>query len=153
MNIQYELEQPFRYSWTLVYLILAWIGILIVGYLLIKFSPFFSKYFKKFFRKTTVPSLKTIYLRKLERLKNSVNNNRIDNRNAYLELSTIARGFIKKATGINTLSISKKEAKELHLDGLTFLMEDYYPAEFSKDKKGDIINSINKTMEVIKRWN
>ena len=152
-NIQNELEEPFNYSWNLVYILLIIIVILIVVYILIKLSPFFSKLFGKFFRKAATPSLKVIYIKRLEKLKALIQNNEIDNRNAYLQLSNTIREFIEKTTGINVLSISKKEAKKLNMKELSLLMEEYYPPEFSKNSKGDILVSIARTIEVIKRWN
>ena len=153
MNIQHELEEPFRYSWNLVYILLGLIVLLIIGYLLIRFSPFFSKLFNKFFRKAIVPGFKSRYLRQLEKLKILVDRNEISNRNAYLKLSSIIRGFIEKSTGINVLSLSKNEVKKLNMNDLSLLMEEYYPPEFAKESKGNILASIERTMEVIKRWN
>ena len=153
MNIQYELEEPFYYSWSLVYYLLGIIILMIIAFLLIKFWPFFSKYFSKFLNKTKIPNLKTKYLNRLNKLKILVEKNKINNRNAYLNLSIIIREFIEKTTGINILSLSKEEIKKLNMKELSLLMEEYYPPEFAKDINGNILDSINRTMEVIKRWN
>lgn len=153
MNTQYELEEPFRYSWDLVYALLIVIAILIIGYLIIKFSPFFSKRFSKYFKKVQTPSYKARALKQLEKLRIDIENNHIDNRDAYLQLSNIIRKFIEKTTGINVLSLSKEEIKDLDMEELSLLMEEYYPPEFAKDSRGNILDSINRTTEVIKRWN
>ena len=152
MNIQYELEEPFYYSWKLVYILGTILVLLILGFLITKYSSFFYKHFIGIFKKASIPSLKKIYLRRLARLRNDINNNKINNRDAYLRLSSIIREFIEKTTGVNVLSMSKEEVKKLKIRELNFLMEDYYPPEFSENKTGDIIASINRTMEVIKRW-
>ena len=152
MNILYELEEPFRYSWNIVYLLLLIILLLVVIYLLVIFTPFFSKLITKIIKKTSVPNLKSKYLKELEKLKIDVNNKKVDNRDAYMQLSSIIREFAEKTTGINMLSISKEEAKEIKMKDLALLMEEYYPPEFSKNNKGNIITSIDRTMEVIKRW-
>ncbi len=153
MDIQYELEEPFRYSWDIVYALLVVIAILIIGYLLIKFSPFFSKHFGKFFKKAQAPSYKAKALKLLGKLREDVENNNINNRDAYLKLSNIIRKFIEKTTGINVLSLSKEEVKKLDMEQLSILMEEYYPPEFAKESHGNILDSIDRTTEVIKRWN
>ncbi len=152
MNIQYELEEPFYYSWKLVYILGIILVLLIIGYFITRYSSFFYKHFIEIFKKATVPSLKNIYLRRLSKLRNDINNNKINNRDAYLRLSNTIREFIEKATGINVLSMSKSEAKKLNMKDLSLLMEEYYPPEFSSNKEGNIMGSIDRTMEVIKRW-
>lgn len=152
MNIQYELEEPFYYSWKLVYILGIILVLLIIGYFITRYSSFFYKHFIGIFKKATVPSLKNIYLRRLSKLRNDINNNKINNRDAYLRLSNTIREFIEKATGINVLSMSKLEAKKLNMKDLSLLMEEYYPPEFSSNKEGNIMGSIDRTMEVIKRW-
>ena len=104
-------------------------------------------------RKLETPVLRSTYIHKLEQLINKVTSNRISNRDAYVELSTTIRDFIEIVSGINVVSLSKKEVKELNIDDLSLLMEEYYPPEFAKYTSGDVINSINRTIEVIKRWN
>ncbi len=153
MNIQYELEKPFRYSWNLVYLLLVILLLLVIGYLLIRFSPFFSKTFNNIYNKTKVPNSKLKALKQLEKLRISIENNLISNRDAYLQLSKIIRVFIEKTTGIKVTSLSKAEIKKLDMNDLSILMEEYYPEEFGKDSRGNILDSIARTTEVIKKWN
>lgn len=150
MQIPKELESPFTYSWKLVIILLI-IIFFIVGILL--FYKYLYPKFIKIFRKARVPSLKTRYLEKLMSLLKEVDENRIGVREAYFKLSNIIRGFIKKASGLNVLNMSKEEIKKNGILNLGELMEEYYPPEFSKYSKGDIKSSIERTMEVIKRWN
>jgi hypothetical protein len=154
MNIQYELQEPFKYSWGLAKILIVVTIILLVAYIVILLSPrFYDKYLSKLFRKSRVPSLKVRYVRKLENLLNMVNSNRIINKEAYTILSLYIREFVKKATGINVLSSSKEEIKKLGMPDLSRLMEEYYPPEFAKYANGNIIGSIERSIEVIKRWN
>ncbi len=154
MNIQYELQEPFKYSWGLAKILIVVTIILLVAYIVILLSPrFYDKYLSKLFRKSRVPSLKVRYVRKLENLLNMVNSNRISNKEAYTRLSLYIREFVKKATGINVLSSSKEEIKKLGMPDLSRLMEEYYPPEFAKYANGNIIGSIERSIEVIKRWN
>ena len=39
------------------------------------------------------------------------------------------------------------------MDDLSLLMEEYYPPEFAQRGTGDILNSIEKSMGVIRKWN
>ena len=150
MEIPYELEAPFEYSWGIVKILLI-IIILLVGILI--YYRFFHQKIKEIMNKPNIPNLKNRYLRKLERLHHDVMQNRVDIRVGYMRLSNIIREFIEKATGLNILSLSKEEAKKMNMKYLSVLMEEYYPPEFAKVSSSDIISSINKTMEVIRRWN
>ena len=152
MNIPYELQEPFEYSWDLVKILVVIIVLLVLAYIFILLMPLFSNRLKKVFKKTQVPSLKVRYVSKLERLMSLVRENKISNRDAYTELSVIIREFVKKTTGINVLSLSKNEIEKVGMNELSLLMEEYYPPEFAKNDDGDIIKSIEKTIEVIKVW-
>jgi len=151
MQINKDLELPFEYSWNLVKLLV--IIMIIIGVVLL-FDKFLLKKFRNYTQKITLPYLKNWYLRKLEHLLNNVSNNKIKGRDAYLKLSSIIREFIERATGLNILSITKEEAKAMGMKNLSLLMEEYYPPEFSQDSAGgDIINSIKRTIDVIRNWN
>ena len=153
MNVSYELQEPFTYSWDLARILIVILVVLIISFVLIMFAPtLYNKFFSKLFRKTKVPSLKTRYIKKLEKLLYLVNTNSINSKTAYTRLSLYIREFIKKATGINVLSSSKEEIRSLDMPELSELMEEYYPPEFSKNQNGNIIGSIERSIEVIKRW-
>lgn len=150
MQIPGDIYGPFKYSWNLVKILVV-IAVFIVLYYI--YDRFFHEKLMKLLNKAKVPSLRILYLRKLERLLADVMNNQINIRDAFFKLSGIIRSFIKLASGINVLSMSKKEVHNLGNRDISMLMEEYYPPEFSKYSKGDIIGSINRTMEVIKKWN
>ena len=100
-----------------------------------------------------IPSLNREYLHHLENLLNEVKDDEIDNREAYQKMSVIIREFIAKSTKINVLNLTKDEINKLNIRDLSSLMDEYYQNEFSRNAKGNIIESINKTMEVIRTWN
>ena len=149
MQINKDLELPFEYSWNLVKFLLAFLILIIVGLIIYKFL---HDKIKRISQRITLPYVKSWYIRKLQNLLLAVTNNKIELRDAYLQLSNIIRNFIAKATGINVLNLSKKEIAALRMDNLSALMEEYYPPEFSKYSTGDIISSIRKAMDVIQVW-
>ena len=153
MNFTHELEEPFKYSWSIVITIAIIIVIVVLAYVIFRNRSFFYKMYQKFFKKAQVPSLKRIYIFKLERLMNDVRSGKIDVREAYVKLSIIIRDFIQKTTGINVLCLSKEEVYKMNIQPLSMLMNEYYPPEFAKYANGDIVNSIGRTIEVIKQWN
>ena len=154
MQIPDKLEEPFTYSWKLVIIMLLIVFSIIIMVLFKKFllEKMLNK-ISKIYNRKKVPSLKTRYLKKLEKLLIDVERGNIEVREAYLRLSNIIRDFVEKVTGINVSAMSKKEVENKGLKPLNMLMNEYYPPEFSKYSKGDIINSIKRTMEVIKGWN
>ena len=149
MQIPGDIYEPFSYSWNLVKMLVIIIVFVILYYIVDKY---FLDKIKKGLNKAKVPSLRMLYLRKLEKLLLDVMNNQIDIRDAYFKLSGIIRGFIKLASGINILSMSKNEVHALGNEEVSMLMEEYYPPEFAKYSKGDIVGSIQRTMELIKKW-
>ena len=150
MNIDRDIELPFSYSENLVKGLIIFLIIIVVVFILDKL---FRNKIVKIINKPNIPKLKSKYERKLEGLYNKVENNKIDVRNGYIELSNIVREFIEKATGIKASSFSKNEAYKLGMNDLGLLMEECYPPEFAKKGSGDILISIKKSMEVIRKWN
>ena len=149
MNIDRDIELPFTYSENIVRNLII-IAIIIV--LVIVFDKLFRKKIIRLIYKPNIPKLKEKYIKKLENLYSKVENNRIDVRNGYIELSTLVREFIEKATGIKASSFSKNEAAKLGMSDLSLLMEEYYPAEFAERGSGDILRSINNSLEVVRKW-
>ena len=149
MNIDRDIELPFSYSENIVRTLII-IAVVIV--LAIVFDKLFRKKIMRLIYKPNIPKLKEKYARKLENLYSKVETGRIDVRNGYIELSTLVREFIEKATGIKASSFSKSEAQKLGMDDLGLLMEEYYPAEFAEKGSGDILRSIKNSMEVVKKW-
>ena len=67
-------------------------------------------------------------------------------------MSVLIRSFVLDATDIDLLKSSLSEIKEKDTGILYDLIKEYYEPEFSKNNKGDIISSINKTRKVIEEW-
>lgn len=97
-------------------------------------------------------SIKERYIILIDKLMSKVNDGSITNRKAYQELSLIIRKFIYEMTSIKVYNYTLTDIKKLNISCLSSLVEEYYKPEFSYDSKGDIVNSINKTKEVILRW-
>ncbi len=150
MNIDRDIELPFTYSEDIVRNLIIVIVIIIVAIVLDKL---FRKKIIMYIRKPNIPKLKVKYEKKLEHLYNRVENNRIDVKNGYIELSNIVREFIERATGIKASSFSKNEAYKMGMEDLSLLMEECYPPEFAPTGTGDILKSIKKSMGVIEKWN
>ena len=149
MSFNKELNLPLNYSWNIITIILEIITILVLMYI---FYDYFWKVIKNYIVRPRVPYLKERYIKRLEKLKNDVSENRYDIRDAYYNLSKIIREFIDKSTGINVLNLTKSEIEKIGISDLSLLMEEYYPPEFSKFSDSDINNSIVITIELIKKW-
>ena len=80
MQIPDKLEEPFKYSWKLVIIMLIIVFLVII---IVLFKKYFwdkvLKLFKKVYDDKKVPSLKTKYLHKLEKLLIEVENKTISN--------------------------------------------------------------------------
>ncbi len=149
MNIQRDIEPPFTYSTdvlkTLIIIVIIVVVILIINKL-------FRKKIIEIIHKPNIPHLKNKYVKKLEDLGNRIKNNRVNSRNGYLELSNIVREFVEKVTGIKASSFSKDDASKHGMDYLSSLMEEYYPSEFSLEHDGNLLESIDKSIIMIKNW-
>ena len=156
MQIDTELQAPFSYSI---------IPIIIV--LILLFSPFIWHFLKKyikpksndntfnynFYSRKDIASIKYNYLNRLNILEQNLNNKTITSRRAYQELSSLIRDFVFELTGLEVQTCTLKEIKKLNIPVLFELIKEYYDPEFSKISKGNITSSINKTKEVIGKWN
>jgi hypothetical protein len=99
-----------------------------------------------------VNSIKNEYISKIDNLLDRINNKKITDRKAYNELSVIIREFIFKTTNIDVLKYTLADAKKLQKSELSELLNEYYEPEFSKEGKGNIVNSVEKTRKVIMEW-
>lgn len=154
MQVKTELRGLFSYSF--IPLIITSIILIII-----LFIYFIRKGKKKIKKVPTIikPSIKDInqikhkYLDDLNKVLLDVNNDKIANRHAYQKVSIIIRHFVYEATNIKVQNYSLSEIKDLNMPMLYELINEYYDPEFSKMSKGNIIKSIEKTREVIEKWN
>ena len=144
-----KLQEPFTYNSTIIFVLI----ILIIGFIVAFFYK--KKDHSNQVKLVHYPNLLTIKnkcLQELDALLYKVGNNNIDNREAYYELSKIIRNYVYSATNINVLALSKDEIDNYKIPYLKELMEEYYSPEFSLSNKGNILDSIKKTKEVVNKW-
>ena len=67
--------------------------------------------------------------------------------------STPERSFIFETTNIKVQNYTLNDISKINMPTLYELVSEYYDPEFSRISKGNIINSIAKTREVIVKWN
>lgn len=154
MQIDVNLKAPFSYSWIPIVVLLI-VLLLPFIYLLLKKLGVFNLKKNNILNFTAkdINSIKYKYLNKLNDLDKSLNDKKITSRKAYQELSMLIRLFVYELTGLEVQSCTLKDIKKLNIPVLYELIKEYYDPEFSKISKGNIKASIEKTKEVISRWN
>ena len=154
MQIDVNLKAPFSYSWIPIIILLV-VLLLPFLYLLLKKLGVFNLKKNNILNFTAkdINGIKYKYLSKLNDLELSLNDKRITSRKAYQELSVLIRLFVYELTGLEVQSCTLKDIKKLNIPVLYELIKEYYDPEFSKISKGNIKASIEKTKEVISRWN
>lgn len=151
MHVQTELKSMFSYSFIPIIII---IFLIILNILLYKYT---NKKENK--NPIIIPSYKDLteikkkFLLKIQKLENNLTQNKVTNRKAYQELSSIIRNFIFEATNIKVQNYTLKEIESVNMPILYELVSEYYDPEFSIISKGNIVSSINKTRMVIEKWN
>lgn len=97
--------------------------------------------------------IKKKYLQELNELLNNFNNKTFNNRFSYQKLSKIIRNFIYEVTNIKVISYTLEDIEKLNIPYLAKLIRDFYNPEFSIVSQGDLKKAIEKTKEVILKWN
>lgn len=151
MQVETKLNDMFSYSLFLLRLVFIILSIFVFLFFILK--KHFKKDIKKVVVKKNIFSIKHKYLKLISDLSNDLSNNKISNRHAYQNLSSIIRNFIYESTNIHVQNYSLSEIKEAGIPILYELVSEYYDPEFSKISKGNILNSIEKTKGVIEKWN
>ena len=160
-----KLQHPFEYSWwvLLIAAVLGLIAAVAIVFFLIKLFSALRK--KKAAPKPVAKKIvmspdmiyrvKTQYIGKVQELLNGYNQNHIEKREAYQQLSALIREFVHEVTGINVENFTIREVKAFGIKKLDTLMEEYYVPEFAEDEKAkdkDFLQSCNRAMGVIKAW-
>ena len=151
MNNQDLLRPMFSYSILIIVIVLILIGILF--FLLRKKKP--VKEVPPVIKRPAPRNLfviKNNYLMQINELRDQLKNNTIETRKAYQKLSVIIRNFIFETTQIRVQYYSLQEITQANIPVLTELVEEYYAPEFSKEGEGDCLSSLEKTREVIEKW-
>ena len=156
MQSQVNLQDPFSYSisYIVVFIILLLVFVAIFVSLVILKTIKKKKPIKQVVNTPIdVNTIKNKYILELNSLEKQFDSNKVTNRNAYILLSGTIRNFIYEVTNIKVQNYTLREVDRLNIPVLTELMNEYYKPEFDYDDEGNLKNSINKTREVIKKWN
>lgn len=103
--------------------------------------------------KPSLQELKNKYLEKIAQLESDFLGGKIESREAYTELSNLFRTFIFDATGTPAHKYTLYDMRGLDRPIVYNLVNNYYAPEFSKDTKGNILESIEFTKRAVFEWN
>ena len=153
IELKTELSNPFSYS---IFPIL----ILIIIIFLLILILFIRKKKKDAKKKIVIitpnekdkNAIKNFYIEKINELLVNIQKNIISNREAYQSLSKLIRMFIYEMTNIKVRNYTLGDIKNINIPILYELVKEYYSPEFSRESKGDIISSIEKTRKVMEVW-
>ena len=151
MQVASDLRPMFSYS--IIYIIITAI---IIAILIVLLKINFKKKKKDIpviVKSKNIYEIKNKYLALIDNLENDVKNNKTTNRHAYQKLSSLIRNYIFEATSIKVQNYTLKDIEKINMPVLYDLVAEYYDPEFAIISKGNILNSLKKTREVIERWN
>lgn len=154
MQISVNLQNPFVFEIILLVILIIFILVMTI-YLILKKNKK-SKKEEIVIKEINLKERKRAkqkYLKQLDKLGKEVEEGKINSRKAYQKLSAIIRYFVYETTNIKVQNYTLKEIKELNMKELYELIEEYYKPEFAKHFLGNIKLSIDKTREVIEKWN
>lgn len=100
----------------------------------------------------TITDLQGYYIGQLEELRLKTRAGALTPREAYARLSFLFRSFVFDIRGTELQTRTLREIRAMGDRVLTSMMEEYYEPEFAALSTADILASIRKTKEVIKRW-
>ncbi len=153
MQSNVEFQEPFSYSILgvigLVLLVVIVLTYLIIKLVLNKPKKIINNYN---YNQINIETIKNKYLSRIENLEEEFNNQKISERRAYNELSSIIRTFTFETTNIDVRKYTLSDIQKLKLPNLTKLVEEYYEPEFSKEGTGDFLSSVERTKGVIVKW-
>ena len=162
MPISVNLQEMFGYSALLTILLVVLVAIPLLVYLFFKLKGFKLPEKKKkkaeapkpYVRKRSIQEIKSDYLRQISMIETKYKNNEIDDREAYLRLSTVVRSFVQEMTGIKAVNLTLSEIQELGLPKLADLIAEFYRPEFAYESEGaDTIRHIADARTVVTQWN
>lgn len=78
---------------------------------------------------------------------------KVNEKEAYQELSKYIRHFVHDVTGIKVQNYTLEDIGRLNMPMLYYLIAECYAPEFSADASGNLGESIRKAREVIYGWN
>lgn len=151
MQTQSELNDMFSYSFIPIIIMIV---ILIVTIIIFKFikenqsAPVVIEPNKK-----DKETIREKYMLQINNLTVDVMNNKIDNRSAYQQLSTLIRNFVFEMTSIKVQYYTLSDIEKINMPILYELVSECYTPEFAKHSEGNILHSIETTRKVIDKWN
>jgi LPS O-antigen subunit length determinant protein (WzzB/FepE family) len=152
MQTTVKLQEPFSYSiWPVILFAIFFVFCLL-------FLLLFSRKKKQKIVVVAPPkeekkSIQEKYLQEIQSLKILIEKKEISNRAAYQKLSSIIRTFIFEMTKIKVQNYTLEELKQVPIPVLYELIQEYYHPEFAEISEGNIFSSLEKTKEVIQKWN
>lgn len=78
---------------------------------------------------------------------------KLNDRQAYQQLSKVIRHFVYDVTKIKVQNYTLNEIRLLNIPMLYYLIDECYEPEFSKESGGNIIETCEKARQVISGWN
>ena len=162
MPISVSLQDMFAYSAVLTIILVVLVAIPLLVYLFFKLKGFKLPERKKkkaeapkpYVRKRSIQEIKSDFLMQITAIETKYKNNEIDDREAYIRLSTVVRSFVQEMTGIKAVNLTLSEIKELGLPKLAELIAEFYRPEFAYESEGaDTIRHIADARTVVTQWN
>lgn len=162
MPISVSLQDMFAYSAVLTIILVVLVAIPLLVYLFFKLKGFKLPERKKkkaeapkpYVRKRSIQEIKSDFLMQITAIETKYKNNEIDDREAYIRLSTVVRSFVQEMTGIKAVNLTLSEIQELGLPKLADLIAEFYRPEFAYESEGaDTIRHIADARTVVTQWN
>lgn len=162
MPISVSLQDMFAYSAVLTIILVVLVVLPLLAYLFFKLKGFKLPEKKKkkaeapkpYVRKRSIQDIKSDYLKQITAIETKYKNNEIDDREAYIRLSTVVRGFVQEMTGIKAVNLTLSEIQGLGLPKLADLIAEFYRPEFAYDSEGaDTLRHIADARTVVTQWN
>lgn len=98
--------------------------------------------------------IKTHYLNLINEIENKYKEGSIDDREAYIQLSSAVRGFVQEMTGVRAMNLTLHEISGLGMPSLHNLIAEFYRPEFSfENDDADTPRSIINARTVVEKWN
>ena len=162
MPISVSLQDMFVYSAVLTIILVVLVAIPLLVFLFFKLKGFKLPERKKkkaeapkpYVRKRSIQEIKSDFLMQITAIETKYKNNEIDDREAYIRLSTVVRSFVQEMTGIKAVNLTLSEIQELGLPKLADLIAEFYRPEFAYESEGaDTIRHIADARTVVTQWN
>ena len=152
MPISVDLQDMFSYSLLLTIGLGLLVVLPIIILVIFKRKPKPIK--PKVISKMAADQIKSKYLKTINEIETKYKAHEIDDREAYLQLSSAVRGFVQEMTGVRAMNLTLHEISGLGMPSLHNLIAEFYRPEFAFDSEGaDTPKSIADARTVVEKWN